>query len=180
MFENFRLQQQVAKGNQSWDQRPFQKDLHAVSVASRVNRYKVLICVAALFPLLVLAGGCLKTDSKSKKAPQLQADVFYPQNQSRFNLVEKNKEKPVLIVFWASWCESCKEEIPKLNEIVSNYREKIEVVSINAQEEAPDVQSFLSQTQVGFPVLLDPDGKFSALFEVTALPSVLLLAKSER
>lgn len=146
-------------------------------MAARINSCKVLICVAALTYLLVMVGGCSKTDLKEKKAPQLEGDIFYPQTRARFDLVKKNREKPVLIVFWASWCESCKEEIPQLNQIVSNYREKIEVVSINAQEEAPTVLKFLSQTQVDFPVLLDTDGKLSALFEVTALPSVLLLAK---
>ena len=39
------------------------------------------------------------------------------------------------------------------------------------------VEKFLSKTRVNFPVLLDPDGKLSDAFEVTAIPSVLLLAK---
>ena len=61
--------------------------------------------------------------------------------------------------------------------MMQDYREKIEIVSVNAQEEATVVAEFLAQTKIDFPVMLDESGKISSLFEVTALPAVLLLAK---
>ncbi len=129
----------------------------------------------------MLGLGCSRSDSAStqdrKQAPDFKTAVFYPKNQPPFHLSEVNASQPVLIVFWATWCDSCKEELPKLNKLVSAYQGKIAIVSINAQEEGAAVEKFLTQNRIDFPVLLDPEGKFSDLFEVTAIPAVLLLAK---
>lgn len=125
--------------------------------------------------------GCSQSESTAlkdrKKAPDFKADIFYPQNRPPFQLSRVNADRPVLIVFWATWCPSCLEEIPQLNSFVSVYQGKIEIVSINAQERSEDIELFLAKNRVDFPVILDPDAKLSDLFEVSAIPSVLLLAK---
>lgn len=129
---------------------------------------------------LFLILGCSPSGGQGangKKSPDFQASVLHPLGQASFHLASAYQSKPVLLVFWATWCESCKEEIPKLNQLVSTYQGRIEFASINVQDEATAVQKFLIENRVDFPVLADPDEKISNLFEVTALPSVLLLAK---
>lgn len=112
-----------------------------------------------------------------KKAPDFQLAILQSPEKASFHLALANDSKPVLLVFWATWCPSCKEEIPLLNQLVQAYGKKIEIASINVGEEAQDVQKFLTQNKIDFRVLLDPDSRVSELFEVSVLPSVLLLAK---
>ncbi len=131
------------------------------------------------FAVLFLVSGCdsMSSGSKVAKAPTIQADVFYPSNQPRFDLKKVNSTRPVLIAFWATWCEACREEIPALTQLATQYAGKLEIVSVNAQEEPDTVKNFLSENPVNYPVLLDESGEISDLFDVTAIPSVLLLAK---
>jgi thiol-disulfide isomerase/thioredoxin len=47
-------------------------------------------------------------------------------------LVEQYRGKPVLITFWATWCEPCRDEYPMLNELAKQYAPKgLKVVGVN-------------------------------------------------
>ncbi len=142
--------------------------------------FRVRMKIFALVLIALALSGCsdsAKSRSLNSKIQAVQADVFYPENQPRFDFKTANQAKPVLVAFWATWCEACKEELPALNEIAKQHSSKLEVVSINVQEEAEHVKEFLSSTNLKYPVILDESGELSDLFGVTAIPSVVLLAK---
>lgn len=123
--------------------------------------------------------GCSQKDSNqsSKQAPSFRSKVFSPENQPDFHLSEINRSQPVLLIFWTTWCPSCQKELPKLNGLASFYGEKIKIAAVNVQEDPDEVSKYLDGHPMKFSVLLDPEGEISNLFEVTAIPSVLLLAK---
>lgn len=83
--------------------------------------------------------------------------------------------KPVVLVFWASWCGPCKEEVPRLAALVEQYGEKLHVVSVNAGEEPPLVARAAQRWGIGWPVVFDPDGQVQADYRVNAIPLVLII-----
>jgi len=80
--------------------------------------------------------------------------------------------KVVVINFWATWCGPCKEEIPRLNQLVRSYQDRDDVVFIGISSEEPQtVDSFLDANTFLYEAYIDPSGMLSSLFEVSAVPA---------
>ena len=63
--------------------------------------------------------------------------------------------KPVLITFWATWCASCKEEIPFLEKFSIEKKDQLAVLLIAIDgERKKTVQKIVNQNKVTIPVLL--------------------------
>jgi thiol-disulfide isomerase/thioredoxin len=63
----------------------------------------------------------------------------------------------VLVNLWATWCPPCKEEMPTLQAYYSQYVDKrFVIIAINDGDPAPDVEGFVQDYQLTFPVWLDP------------------------
>ncbi len=69
----------------------------------------------------------------------------------------KPNGKPLLINFWATWCEPCREEFPDLVKINADYKDKIDVIAISLDELSEinnDVPKFLAQMKAEMPAYL--------------------------
>ncbi len=65
------------------------------------------------------------------------------------------KGKPLILNFWATWCEPCRDEMPEISELASEHAE-INVVGI-AVDEAAAVHEFIESTPVTYPLLIAED-----------------------
>ena len=84
--------------------------------------------------------------------------------------------KVVLLNFWASWCPPCLREMPSMERLrVKMEGRPIEIIALASAESVDDVKGFLSKMQLGFPILLDPDGSNTKRWKVFALPTTFLL-----
>lgn len=81
----------------------------------------------------------------------------------------------VLINFWATWCEPCKDEMPLIETFFTRYQDQMAVLAINASEDKSTVENYVEQLGLTFPVLLDSKGKVQAQFLVRALPTTVFL-----
>lgn len=69
----------------------------------------------------------------------------------------KPKGKPVLINFWATWCDPCREEFPDLVKIDTKYRGKIDTITISlddVEDIATTVPKFLREVNAEMPAYL--------------------------
>lgn len=94
------------------------------------------------------------------------------------HLAEINKDHPVLLVFWATWCPNCVEEIPQLNE----WQEKksargLRILAVNVEESREDVLAFVKKQPVHYPVALDEKGQVASQYKLAGIPVALYLEK---
>lgn len=83
----------------------------------------------------------------------------------------------VLLHFFATWCEPCVREITSLQKLTSIARGKpLKIVAIDVAEVDLRVRAFFEKLPVGFPVLLDRDRAVTKAWQVSALPSTVVLA----
>lgn len=83
----------------------------------------------------------------------------------------------VLIHFWATWCFSCREELPSLERISRKYKDKnLTVLSVCADRgNISGIKKAIKDAGVTFPTLLDADGTVRNKYEVRAFPTTYII-----
>jgi len=87
------------------------------------------------------------------------------------------KGRPVLLNFWATWCEACKEEMPSMQRLYDRMAEQgVEVIAVSIDRKNEDrVQNFVSSHGLSFPVLLDTDQEVRRKYFIMGLPTSYLI-----
>lgn len=74
--------------------------------------------------------------------------------------------KPVVLDFWATWCPNCQRDMPRLNSYYEKYKDQVEIIGVNLQENRSLVEKFVQQKGLTFPILLDPASIASRSYSV--------------
>src|SRR6201996_6054406 len=86
------------------------------------------------------------------------------------------KGQVVMINFWASWCGPCRQEMPLLESIYKTYGKRgFVLLGVNVEPDTNAANNWLKQTPVSFPVLYDTKSKVSSLYNVTGMPTTVMI-----
>lgn len=94
------------------------------------------------------------------------------------NLADYKGKKPVVLDFWASWCPNCQRDMPHLNALYQTYKDKVEVIGIDLQEDAATVQQFVASRGLDFPIALDQLSQASQAYGIRYTNTHVLIDKS--
>ncbi|MBC7326714.1 TlpA family protein disulfide reductase [bacterium] len=133
-----------------------------------------MIRKVAPFLLFLLLWGCAKrADFEGQIAPDFNLKSLEGKTYSLSDL----RGSVVLLDFWATWCGPCKEELPIIEKLHQEYKDKgLVVLGINDEDRAT-VENFLKEQKLTFPILLD-DGKVGKAYRVNAIPRIILIDKN--
>ena len=91
------------------------------------------------------------------------------------------KGKVVVLNFWATWCVPCRQEMPAMERLYRDHRQRgLAVVAVNFNESKGEVERFLNELHLSFLVALDSDGAMARSFTVRGLPVTYLLSRDGR
>jgi cytochrome c biogenesis protein CcmG, thiol:disulfide interchange protein DsbE len=89
--------------------------------------------------------------------------------------------KAVVLNFWASWCEPCKDEAPMLEEAWQRYRgDGLVVLGIDAQDFRTDARRFVERYGLTYPIAFDGNGASLGRFGNTGFPETWFLGRDGR
>lgn len=122
---------------------------------------------------LAREGGGEVSPSRGTDAPEFSLTTL---DGATVDLRETTEQNHIVVVnFWATWCGSCRLELPQLDRAYAELREDgLEILALS--KESPEVlREYFAEKPVEFPVLLDTGGGVAELYEVEALPTTVVL-----
>ena len=92
--------------------------------------------------------------------------------------LDSYKGNVVFLAFWATWCASCKEELPGLDILHKKFSKNgFTVLSVCVESSASVVTGYLNKHPVSFPVLVDKGGTVADMYRLSGFPASFVLGK---
>ena len=107
--------------------------------------------------MLILAGSCTQSKGPAPNAPATDKPRVTQIDDAQIKELLKPQGKPRLVNFWATWCGPCREEFPDLVKIDTEYRGKIDFITISldfVEEIDTTVPEFLTEMNAEMPTYL--------------------------
>jgi thiol-disulfide isomerase/thioredoxin len=84
--------------------------------------------------------------------------------------------KLLLLNFWASWCLPCREEMPMMERLYQQFKDKgFVVLAVNVKDKREDALAFVKELKLTYPIVFDPEGEVGLLYGAWGLPLTYLI-----
>ena len=88
----------------------------------------------------------------------------------------EQRGRVVMVNFWATWCGPCRQEMPQLDRLYQKYKSSgFVLLGVNVDEDARKAADVAAKLGVTFPVLLDTDKAVSKLYDLSTMPSTVII-----
>ncbi|WP_028583611.1 TlpA family protein disulfide reductase [Desulfogranum mediterraneum] len=132
------------------------------------RRISALLLFLLLLPCTVMA---------VQLGDRLQSFNQQDMDGKTINMDEIIGKKPVMLVFWASWCPSCKTEVPKVNRLKEQYQSQgMEFIGINIgfNDSLKRARKFIKKTKMDYPVVFDSSNDITKRYLVRGVPTIIV------
>ena len=112
------------------------------------------------------------------KIPKIYDNVIFLDDADEEINIQNLDSKLIILNFWATWCEPCKEEMPSLNRLQANQKLKnLKIYPINiGKENLNKVKSFFSELNINnLEPYFDNPSTLAKTFSLRGLPTTILL-----
>ncbi len=119
------------------------------------------------------------SDSDSNSEPlKMASDFTLTDLNGKQVTLSELKGKNVFLNFFATWCAPCKKELPEIQKIEKEYKDKdLVVYLIDLGEDHDTVKNFMEKNNYTFNVLMDTNSDAGNLYRTTEIPTSLFINK---
>jgi len=122
------------------------------------------------------AGGELKPWAGGATPPLALRDL-----KGKEHRLSDYRGKVVVLNFWATWCDPCREEMPSMQRLQDRLAGKpFAILAVDYGEGPALIGEFLKKVPVRFTLLLDRDTSAATAWNVRVLPTTLVLDPEQR
>lgn len=138
-------------------------------------KHTITLCYQRLLTGLLLTSLLLVSACGREQAPAIDVhDLIHPER----SIALAHPNKPTLVVFWATSCSSCIEEIPSIIQLQQDYGDKIAIAAIALGFDDPTtIRNFTRQRQLPYLVAHDDNDRIAQGFgKIFVTPTNILLS----
>lgn len=85
----------------------------------------------------------------------------------------------VVLNFWGSWCEPCKDEMPDLEKSYQTFKDQgVTVIGVNIGETDVAIKSFQDRYKINFPIAMDQRKEITQLYGIGPIPTTYFIDKN--
>tara|TARA_B100000530_G_C15649103_1_gene365481 strand:- start:90 stop:599 length:510 start_codon:yes stop_codon:yes gene_type:complete len=115
------------------------------------------------------------------KVPKTYDNVIFLDKKDKKINISDFKGNLLILNFWATWCEPCKEEMPSLNNLQINTElDRLKIFTINiGKENIEKVNKFFLDLNIqNFEPYFDPPATLAKKFSLRGVPTSILIDKN--
>ncbi|MBW1654119.1 TlpA family protein disulfide reductase [Flavobacterium quisquiliarum] len=124
----------------------------------------------------------IKSSEELEKYGYTKGFNFIDINGKKYSFDDIKKGKSMtLLIFWASWCGPCRQEIPALKEFYYKYKGKVSMVSLSIDHDYKSWRLAVEKENMPWPNLSQLPSKPTGIedkFNINAVPTLILLDKN--
>ena len=137
-------------------------------------------CPVCVVSDLVFGGSQSQSDSRAKVvgnqiATEWQAVSITGEDISS----ESSRGKVALIVYWATWCAPCLEEIPALIALRDEFgRQDVDIIGVSLDQASKDIDTFVSDREINYEIVRNTDSLDKAFGPIRYIPTIVVLDRN--
>jgi len=129
--------------------------------------------IKILVPLLLIVGS---NSVYAVKVNQTAPDFTLSSSTKQNIRLAEQRGQVIMLNFWATWCNPCRVEIPKLQKIYQQYKNiGFTVLGVNIDKNETKASKMARDLGAKFPILFDSSQTVSKLYSIKAMPFTLLI-----
>jgi peroxiredoxin len=129
--------------------------------------------------VLAVLTGCTRSDERSTVVPGNAPNFKLQDLNGKTLQLSDYKGKPVLLDFWATWCQPCRDSIPGMAKLHRDYADKgLVILAISLDGGATeDIRTFQKQHGMTYTVLIGTEDVASQ-YSIRTIPMMIVIDKS--
>jgi peroxiredoxin len=139
---------------------------------------KSSLILLLFFPSSVWAMSHLSTQTAQspligKAAPDV---VLSKTDGTSGSVIASRQGKKSVLIFWATWCPHCYEELGAVNDGLSSIEQKgIKIILVDVGETREDVKNYFNQRQMKLVSFLDEDNFLQQQYHLIGVPTIIFI-----
>ena len=137
-----------------------------------LSLFRRIARVALGTAMLFVASAAIPAIAPSGAAPDFTLRTMSGPNMR----LAEQRGRVVMVNFWATWCGPCRQEMPQLDRLYQKYKSSgFVLLGVNVDDDVLKAADVAGKLGVSFPVLLDTDKAVSRLYDLSTMPSTVLI-----
>ncbi|HUH79845.1 MAG TPA: TlpA disulfide reductase family protein [Solirubrobacteraceae bacterium] len=144
------------------------------------RRLAVALVAVAAVVLVAVFGLAGTSGTRGRAAPGLPRERLSGVPATLTGLLSSSHGRPVLVVFWASWCGPCSKEAPALERFAQTSEGRARIVGVDWSDARSGARSFIAHHRWTFPNVRDGEGTVGNSYGLTVLPTTFVVGAQRR